>query len=933
MDGDASGEGVDAGRNGEPWRLRLLGAAELLAPDGTTIALAQRKSVALLAYVERQPERRASRDRIAALLWDHADGTQARVNLRKALSAIRIATDAVQPLDIHSQTDPIAIDPNQLVSDASAFEAALPVEGGTLAELHAAAELYRGDFMADFVVRNAPDFEYWMLLERQRLRECAIRLFCRIMDHETETPEARAAAALRVLSLDPLQESAHRALMRQLTRQDRHAAALKHYHGLAETLSRELGALPEPATQELFRQISQSRQARTAVPVDAPMPGDSIVAPAEAEPVSMGSAGKREPPLPPRRWRWRAAIIAVCAVALALAGIAYWSWTARSEPDAAPAVETRRSVAVLPFATFDEQQQDSEFADGLTEEIINSLVQGSALQVTGRTSSFHFKGRNVDLRDIGRRLRVTHIVQGSVRRSGNRVRVTAQLISVKDGFHLWSNTYDRTLDDFFGIQADIAESVARELHAQLALPEEEHHRFTPENYRTYLLALSHLRSERQEDLETARALFERLRKLQPENAHAHAGYVMATIKLERAWYGVGFQTALRDSEQAVAQALAAAPNISETHLAQGLLYHFLAVNYGEASHSRRAGAALQKAVRLAPRSPLTLAAYGEHLSFLGRNEEAIPILRSAVELDPLAVSPRLALAGAYEDAGRRDEAWKQYRSLHDDYPKLLTVRFRMGRLKVRQGELHEAEPWLRESFAEDRSLATSIWLANVYLNLGMEERAFATLEQASAGSALARLLVPAVRYAHAGEFAKLLRYAEARYAEDGDPVWLSAALLGAVMVEDNQKARRILVQIAPDLLNDEPVIEPQGRGHAALGAYVLAALGDRAQANRILQQLILEEPTSPAPVEDTMWRVSALVQLGKREQALRELRRAIEAGYRTPIDRDNFMHIARYPMLRTLRDDPAFRIMLAEIDRDLQRMRGAVERTLKPAGR
>lgn len=913
-------------RGGQAWRLRLLGAAELLAPDGTTIVFAQRKSFALLAYVERQPERRASRDRIAALLWDHADGAQARVNLRKALYAIRTATDRVQPLDIHSQNDAIAIDPNQLASDASAFEAALPDEGGSLAELHAAAELYRGDFMADFVVRNAPDFEYWMLVERQRLRECAIRVFCRIMEHEAELPEARASAALRVLSLDPLQEAAHRALMRQLARQDRHAAALKHYHGLTDTLSRELGALPDPATQELFRQISQSRQARTAVPGNAPGPAGAAAAPVEGEPAGPPSVGRREPARPPRRWR--AAAIAACAFSLPLIAIAYWSWSELPAADGSATAEAVRSVAVLPFATFDDQRKDSAFADGLTEEIINSLVQSSDLQVTGRTSSFHFKDKNVDLRDIGRRLGVSHIVEGSVRRSGNRVRVTAQLINVENGFHLWSNAYDRTLDDFFGIQADIAESVARELHARLAPPEEELHRFTPENYRTYLLALSHMRSERQEDLETARDLFERLRKSQPENAHAHAGYVMATIKLERAWYSVGYQTALSESERAVAQALESAPNLGETHLAQGLLYHFLAVNYGEARHSQRAGAALQRAVQLAPRNANALAAYGEHLSFLGRNNEAIPLLRRAIELDPLAIAPRLKLAEAYEGAGRADEAWTQYRSVREDHPNLVSVKFRMGRLKVRQGKLDQAEPWLREAFAQDESLATGVWLANVYLNLGMKERAFATLEQASVASDLTRLLIPAVKHAHEGEFARLLRYAEGRFAEDGDSLWLSAALLAAVMVEDNHKARRVLVRIAPDLLKDKPVIDPQGHGHAALGAHALAALGDTVQANRILQQLIVDgqRPGSSRAIEDTAWRVSALAQLGRREQALQELRRAIDAGYRTPIDRDNFTHIGRYPMLRSLRDDPAFRAMLMEIDRDLRRMRAAIER-------
>src|SRR6185436_20006234 len=102
-----------------------------------------------------------------------------------------------------------------------------------------------------------------------------------------------------------------------------------------------------------------------------------------------------------------------------------------------------KSVAVLPFASFSDVRSDGYFADGLTEELINSLAQSPELKVAGRTSSFYFKGRNLDLREVGRKLGVAHVVEGSVRRSGTKLRVTAQLIKVDDGFHLWSQTFDR----------------------------------------------------------------------------------------------------------------------------------------------------------------------------------------------------------------------------------------------------------------------------------------------------------------------------------------------------------------------------------------------------------------------------------------------------------------------------------------------------------
>jgi TolB-like protein len=160
-------------------------------------------------------------------------------------------------------------------------------------------------------------------------------------------------------------------------------------------------------------------------------------------------------------------IFTVAAVLVALA--LDWFLRGGYAGSPAPAAEavSAQSIAVLPFVNMSEEKENEFFADGLSEEILNSLTQIQGLQVVGRTSSFQFKGQNLDLREVGAKLGVATVLEGSVRRSGDRARITAQLVRVADGFHLWSDTYDRTLDDSFAVQHEIAEKVAGAMHVIL----------------------------------------------------------------------------------------------------------------------------------------------------------------------------------------------------------------------------------------------------------------------------------------------------------------------------------------------------------------------------------------------------------------------------------------------------------------------------------
>ncbi len=199
-----------------------------------------------------------------------------------------------------------------------------------------------------------------------------------------------------------------------------------------------------------------------------------------------------------------------------------------------------KSIAVLPFVNMSDDASNEYFSDGISEEILNSLARVNDLKVAGRTSSFSFKGRNEDLRTIGEALGVSHILEGSVRKAGAHVRITAQLIKADDGFHLWSDTYDRELTDIFAIQDEIAAEILIQLKARL-LDEEQQvlvsQSTDPEVYDLYLLAKQRLYGRTRLTIESAVELLDQAIAKDPDYAPAYAQRGIATFLLSDRRYG------------------------------------------------------------------------------------------------------------------------------------------------------------------------------------------------------------------------------------------------------------------------------------------------------------------------------------------------------------------------------------------------------------
>ena len=354
------------------------------------------------------------------------------------------------------------------------------------------------------------------------------------------------------------------------------------------------------------------------------------------------------------------------------------------------------SIAVLPFVDMSASRDNEYFSDGLTEELLNSLAKIRALKVAGRTSSFAYKGKDVDLRVIGKALGVAHLLEGSVRKAGNRLRITAQLVSAADGYHLWSETYDRDMTDVFAIQSDIAEQVAKAM--QVTLLGEDRTRMQaggttdPEAHNDYLRGIYFLNlGSREDSLRKAVASFEKALARDPDYAEAwiRLGGTWAWI-MANGW--VEIDEARRHIERAGERARTLAPNLAGGYFLQSTLLAFVDLNWAEALSMA------ERAVALEPANSEVLRRYAYITNVIGRHDEAIDAAKQALEIDPGLSDNRLELGVDYLWARRYPEAEVVFRELMARDPEFPRARYNLGVCRYVQGDpagalaLFEEEP-------------------------------------------------------------------------------------------------------------------------------------------------------------------------------------------------------------------------------------------------
>ncbi|MGA2262330.1 MAG: protein kinase [Acidobacteriota bacterium] len=417
-----------------------------------------------------------------------------------------------------------------------------------------------------------------------------------------------------------------------------------------------------------------------------------------------------------RAAQWKLAVPVLALLALVLIG-SVWLWR-----ESGKAARSAVSIAVLPFADMSPEKNQEYFSDGIAEELIHELARIPSLNVVGRTSSFQFKGKDVDLRTIGKLLGATKILEGSVRKESSRLRITAELINTVDGFQLWSETYDRELSDIFTVQQGIARSVTEALEMKL-IGHAASQAGNVDAYNAYLQGKYFLARRSKADWEKAAGYFDQAIKLDSNYAPAWVG-LSVTCQSQASLGFAPAEESYRKARDALEKALALDPNLAEAHAAMALIKNNHDWDWSGANASS------QRALALGPADTSVLLG-AEKVAFTqGRFEDAYALCRRAIDLDPLSALAHSKLGYAAYYTGRLERAAAAYRKALELDPEYQAVHSNFGLVLLAQFRLDEA---LHEMEREKFELLRLYGFALVYHALGKKTESDAALRNLIAG--------------------------------------------------------------------------------------------------------------------------------------------------------------------------------------------------------
>ncbi len=395
-------------------------------------------------------------------------------------------------------------------------------------------------------------------------------------------------------------------------------------------------------------------------------------------------------------------------------------------PSSTEAGEIDRSIAVLPFVNMSSDREQEYFSDGLSEELLNLLAKIPELRVAARTSSFSFKEKNLEIPEIASRLKVAHVLEGSVRKSGNQIRITAQLIQADNGFHLWSETYDRELDNVFEIQDEIAAAVVDALKITLLGEAPRVRETDPRAYQLFLQGQFLRRQVTDESLLRSVDLFEQALKIDP-------GYPPAWAELaySRIWMaGTGNQITISDANQLADQEIEKAIKLDPEY---GFAYFVRGVSKIFNKFDFKGGAEdYQRALQLDPGNSFLIAATGTAARVIGRFDESIRQYQSALVLDPVMPEILSFLGWAQYCAGHLPDARANLNKTISLSPSYAGGHYRLGRVLLGMGKPAEA---LAHVKSESSNIYRLTGLAMAHHSLGNHEQSQQALEELIAGYA------------------------------------------------------------------------------------------------------------------------------------------------------------------------------------------------------
>jgi adenylate cyclase len=399
-------------------------------------------------------------------------------------------------------------------------------------------------------------------------------------------------------------------------------------------------------------------------------------------------------PAAKRSLRWPLAATGIVSL-LIVAGLALWQrpWEPREEPASVEAMAfplpDRPSIAVLPFTNMSDDPNQGYFADGMTEDLITDLSKLSGLFVIARNSSFSYRGQQVKVRQVAEELGVRYVLEGSVRRAGDQVRINAQLIDATTGGHLWAERYDGSMDDIFDLQDQVTEQIVAALAVKLTADEEERlslaAKANPEAYDTLLRGLEKLRRYTRETNAEARELFEKAIALDPAYARAYADLAQ-TFELDaRNGWADNRDEAIRRASELIQSALEYDDSMPQVHLVRASIYRAQR-RYGEAL------AASQRSIELDPNYAAGQVNLASVLMSAGRPEEGLAAIREALRRNPRYSFQYLRLLGqAYFLLGRYQAAIPELQKVVDANPEFLTGHLLLAATYGQAGQIEDAE--------------------------------------------------------------------------------------------------------------------------------------------------------------------------------------------------------------------------------------------------
>jgi TolB-like protein/DNA-binding winged helix-turn-helix (wHTH) protein/Tfp pilus assembly protein PilF len=630
---------------------------------------------------------------------------------------------------------------------------------------------------------------------------------------------------------------------------------------------------------------------------------------------------------------WRPAAWAAGALLVVVAGLAFWLaspvtfrrlWTHRAPP---------HSVAVLPFVALGGAPSDEYLGYGLSEDLINSLANVTNLQVAARTSSFLFAGKGGDLRQIRDQLNVDAVLEGSVRRQDGHIRIIAELIDARSGYHLWSQAFEREERQLSALHEEIADAVLEHLDPALTRAPSAAAAQLADSGAAYneFLRGRYLLEQRTEDgLNQAVSHFRRAIELQPSDALAYAGLADAYALLAQYASHAG-PDLLTQARGAAQQALSLSPDLAEAHAALGLIDN-------QAGNFREAIPHLQRAIALDPHYGLARMWYGRNLFLQGDFAGADRVFEQALSFDPLSAMLQLNAGLALEQLDRLPEASTHARRAIELEPKLASGYWLLAFLDARTGRLSDAVQLFRSATALGLNQAEGLGqLSALYAELGDCASAEQWLRAGRARSPTDWAVL------HAGIAERLCAHdvqglrqgvRELRPGDPSDPAVRASAAFALAMSGAPQQALDLYRALEQEPAGVEILFSRSGLGigvsHALEFAELSRANGDpdkaRALAGKVRERLatIHQEGGRAAGLEYCS--AGAFAEEGDQQQALAALARAVDAGWRAAdwMERD--------PMLSTLHAQPQFAILLSEQRQDISRQRSLIRSEASPPG-